>query len=881
MSAALSPAPDTLLEAALRYIKAGFELFPVSPTTKAPLVDNGFRDATNDEAQIRRWWGSQHPDALIGCRIPADVVVLDIDPRHGGDQTWKAIEDAYGKVADTREHHSGRGDGGRHIWFKRPDGKISPKPLSEWARRQGVGQAVGARSWSSGIDILHHDLRYTILPPSLHPDTHKPYTWLYKHEPVEMPGYVIDLITAAPVAPTPKAPTLRLADADSIADWFSSTASWVDILGVGGAGWEIVSGDGDSDGSKWRHPAATAASSCSIKHGCLFVYTPNTEFEETAPGDTHGYTRFNAWKIIEFGGDGSAAARAAREMKDGPSAKYPAATVYESTPPDDPWPDLIPLGEAEGVARFPTEVLPAWMQPIVQAIAEDLQAEPDLPGVLGLIALSTACAGKRHVIIRNSWREPLNIYAAVALPPSSGKSPAFKWMLKPIREYEKQRIESVQGQVEIVAQRRRMIEKAMKRAEDKGDEQEARIQLDKLMNTPEVFPFRLVVDDATPEALVQKLHDHGERLALLSTEGGPFGMMAGRYSDNANLDPYLKPWSNDPINVDRIGRPGTKLDAPVLTIGLTVQPSVIAALADTPEMMGRGLTARFMYSVPRTNNGNRDMFWECDIPEEVTIPYNKRIAALLDQELDAVDPVALTIEREAVLEFYGWRQGLENQRGEGGPLHVISEWTTKLESTVIRTAGLLALADLNEHIDTATMRRALALGNYWLSHIRAVLDLWGRDDTVAKARQVVAWMTHRELEDFSVRDLYGSLRRLFPTADDTRPVLSLLTERGWIRPLFDGPLVLGRRGVDSPRFAVRPSNLGITTLHARHADHVLKQTMSENSLTHSETGGSTPLAHDTHGAHDESEPQGEVEGAPSQKVTTEDVEQFKNSPNGW
>lgn len=138
-----------------------------------------------------------------------------------------------------------------------------------------------------------------------------------------------------------------------------------------------------------------------------------------------------------------------------------------------------------------------------------------------------------------------------------------------------------------------------------------------------------------------------------------------------------------------------------------------------------------------------------------------------------------------------------------------------------------------------------------------------------------------ELEDFSVRDLYGSLRRLFPTADDTRPVLSLLTERGWIRPLFDGPLVLGRRGVDSPRFAVRPSNLGITTPHARHADHVLKQTMSENSLTHSETGGSTPLAHDTHGAHDESEPQGEVEGAPSQKVTTDPVEQFKNSPNGW
>jgi hypothetical protein len=858
MTAAPNTWPTTMGDWALHYARAGFDIFPVSPKDKAPLTENGFKDATTDPATIAAWW-RQNPDALLGCRVPADVVILDIDPRHNGDATWRELEASYGQIPEGRRHRSGRGDDGAHIWFIRPNEKLTAKPLHEWARKAGTGHASGKRGWSSGIDILHHNQRYTILPPSLHPETHKPYEWLSKADPVEMPGWLVNLITATPAPTAPAPPRLRIADVDSIADWYSSSASWNDILGVQGAGWELVEGDGDGDGSKWRHPNATASSSCSIRHGCLFVYTPNTDFDETEDGDPKGYTRFRAWTIIEHGGDGSAAARAARELRDGPGHVYDVIPPYEAATPGEPWPDAIPLGEAEAVAAFPVEVLPGWMQPIVEAIADDLQAEPDLPGILGLVALSVACAGRRHVHVRGPWREPLNLYCAVALPPSSGKSPAFKMMMAPIRAYEKAEMEASAGQVEHVAQTRRMIEKAMKRAEDKGDAQEARMQLDKLLLTPEAHPFRLVLDDATPEALIQKLYEHNQRLAILSSEGGPFEMMGGRYSDNANLDPYLKPWSNDPISVDRIGRPTTILDAPVLTIGLTVQPSVIARLAENPALIGKGLTTRFMYSVPPTNNGHRDMFLEGDVPQAMRDAYAAQITALIVASLrgDADD---LTIDAEAASEYHGWRQGLEGQRGPGAPLHSITEWTTKLESSVVRTAGLFALADGATVIDVAIMRRALALGNYWLSHIRAVLDLWGQDDTLAKARQVLAWAGHRELAEFSVRDLYSALRQQFPVADDTRPVLALLTERGWIRPMFDGPLVL-RRGSDSPRFAVRPLNLWISGLHARHARHVPKQGSEHFSHSLLENEGGTPPTHDTHDAHDASEPIIEGSGA--------------------
>jgi hypothetical protein len=66
---------------------------------------------------------------------------------------------------------------------------------------------------------------------------------------------------------------------------------------------------------------------------------------------------------------------------------------------------------------------------------------------------------------------------------------------------------------------------------------------------------RLVTNDVTPEALVSLLCEQRGRMALLTDEGGSvFEMMAGRYTDAPNLDPYLKGHDGGTIRVDRKGR---------------------------------------------------------------------------------------------------------------------------------------------------------------------------------------------------------------------------------------------------------------------------------------------------------------------------------------
>lgn len=390
---------------ALGYAAAGLEVFPLN-ADKTPRTPNGMKDATTDPDMIAGWW-ELFPTALIGCRVPADVVILDIDPKHNGLNTWKALRATFGEFPVTRVHRSGRGDGGGHSWYARPDGTLSIKGLNRWAAERGTGEAVGKHSWISGIDILHHGHRYTILPPSPHPTTGKPYQWVAGREltvaPAPMPAWLAELVTqpTCPELGRPAAPQRPMSpmEGDSIADWFSATTSLVDLLRP--EGWILLSGTGDSDGSRWRHPDATTPVSATVKNGCLFVYSTSTDFEPTADGDPHGYTPFRVYAVLAHAGDMSAAARKARELKDGPPAGRdnwdwvsltsgcgttpqapPSAPVGVSEPeaalPDLPWPELPP-----GALHGP-------LGDIVRSLAAHTEADP--AGILGSLLVYFAAA---------------------------------------------------------------------------------------------------------------------------------------------------------------------------------------------------------------------------------------------------------------------------------------------------------------------------------------------------------------------------------------------------------------------------------------------------------------------------------------------------------
>ena len=312
--------PVTLAEWAAHYAAAGLEVFPVDPDTKAPLgalARNGHLSATKDADTIRQWWTAR-PDASIGARIPENVVVLDIDPRHDGLDTWDTIVAGH-DLPVTRCHASGRNDGGFHIWFRNPNGH-------ELKDRKG-------------IDVLHHGHRYSILPPSLHPETGQPYTWV--HDPTtpmaDLPEWLAEALTPAPVAQAAtKAPKIASnnayhGDGPTPAEWYNDNASWSEIL----EGWRLVAGNGEDDGSKWAHPTATAAFSATIRHECLFVYSPTPGLPVTETNDPNGLTKFKAAaEASHYGGDMAECARDIRRLMPDPITGEIPSTLQPLIVPD-------------------------------------------------------------------------------------------------------------------------------------------------------------------------------------------------------------------------------------------------------------------------------------------------------------------------------------------------------------------------------------------------------------------------------------------------------------------------------------------------------------------------------------------------------------------
>ncbi len=802
------PLPTTLLQHALAYAARGLEIFPLKPD-KAPLIDGGMNASSSDPDKVLAWW-QQWPNALIGCRVPVDRIILDVDPRHGGDQTLQGLEDHYGKIRAGRVHLSGRGDGGAHYWFELPKGvTLSIKGLDEWARENGTGHPIlkndgtPTKKWVSGIDLLTHAHRYTILPPSPHAATGAPYTWQSTLPAVPLPGWLLTILTKPDPEPEQETerPHLSLVTGDeSPADWYTRTTNWTDILTR--HGWMLIEGDGNSDGSKWRHPHATATYSASIQHGCLFVHTPNTEFDETTPGEPAGYTRFRAYAILEHAGDLSAAARAVNEMRGNPHGHLDPAELLPAAS-DETWPEPQPLTTTKRPPEFPIDTLPAVAQQHVRSVADDLQTSIDLPAVLYLAALSTIAAPKRRIHVHGRWSENLNLYLVVALPPGAGKSPAVKQLLYPIHQREQHLRELAAPLVAKTQQARRMLEKRMANAEKKGDTAEAQRALLDLIETPERELPRLVANNATPEALEQLLSQNDGTISLINTEGGPFDQMTGQYSDRSNLDVYLQAWSGDHIAVDRIGREHLTIQNPRLTVALTVQPAVIEKLRDRPELAGRGLTARFMYSLPVNNVGWRDLN-RAAINDETSNQYGQHLSNLIDAQDKFSNFSTLELEPAALDQFLTYRQTLETRRRPGQDLQHLAEWSIKLESSVVRTAALLAIANEHPVITAETMAAAIRIGDYWIGHAHAVAELWGTDPVTALALRILEWAQRHPDGEFSHRDAYLAHRSAAPRSVELDGPLELLESAGWVRRVrVERRLSQGGRP-PSPRYQVRP-----------------------------------------------------------------------------
>jgi hypothetical protein len=160
--------PSGIETAALAYRRLGWSVIPLRPRDKIPSIAwQEYQDRPADEPEIRSWF-AHWPRANVGV-ITGPVsclVVVDVDPRHGGEVSISRWIEHHGPLPKTVE--SVTGGGGRHLYFAAVDPNLR--------NRVAIVPGIDLRARGGMI----------VAPPSIHPSG-EPYAWKPGHAPDERP----------------------------------------------------------------------------------------------------------------------------------------------------------------------------------------------------------------------------------------------------------------------------------------------------------------------------------------------------------------------------------------------------------------------------------------------------------------------------------------------------------------------------------------------------------------------------------------------------------------------------------------------------------------------------------------------------------------------
>lgn len=187
------------VESALSMLGYGFSLVPVhKPINKActcgrkdcssigkhPIPPKWQEVTSKAPDSIKAWWRAfKNPNVGVVTGKASGVVVLDIDPRHGGMDTLDDLQVKYGKLPDTATVETG--SGGLHFYYRDPGGLRN-----------------GANVGGKGIDF-RADNGFVVGPGSEH-SSGGIYDWYDEQTPDEvgfapLPKFLYDLVYKPPV----------------------------------------------------------------------------------------------------------------------------------------------------------------------------------------------------------------------------------------------------------------------------------------------------------------------------------------------------------------------------------------------------------------------------------------------------------------------------------------------------------------------------------------------------------------------------------------------------------------------------------------------------------------------------------------------------------
>lgn len=483
------------------------------------------------------------------------------------------------------------------------------------------------------------------------------------------------------------------------------------------------------------------------------------------------------------------------------------------------WDVPVPLAPK---APAPVDIsgLPDLLREVVEAVTEQSQSPREVVTAAVLGTLAAATRGAWDVQVHDGWNAgPTCLWTTTLAPSGERKGAGQEPIVAPLREAERAIGAEVRRANRNRETERKRLQAAIKAAENDGDLEQVERLTDALHAARSRAVPLLVISDTTPEALGAHMTEQGGACAIFSTEATAFRTVAGAYSDaGGNLGLLNHAYDAEAYSDIRLKRAGARVDRPALSWCTAVQPEVMSKYAG-PETEGSGFLARFLFLVPESRVGSRNMR-TTPVPEHITrewarvvdvlhaVAWQKYSVMVEDLPDTLGTPARLHFEPDAAETLLQYMERLEARKVPGSDLVTLGGWIEKHPARVARIAAVLALAE-NPHRHTVPLtavQAALSLAEAFIAHALAAFSILRGARGDNPEHRVVEALRRIGKPQVSTREVWRAVKgqAWAERVGDVRLALEGLEVLGYVH----GPLTRSTGGRPSEEWAVNPLALG-------------------------------------------------------------------------
>ena len=584
---------------AQEYIENGFSLFPLrTDGSKAPAVSwKPYQQRFPTQDELHQWFGNDSPCgiAAVTGNVSGNLVVFDFDHDaetmfsrwwNDAEQQLPGITAKLLVVATPRP--------GRQVWFR----QCEPVPGNQILAYTEPKPAFNADG-SSKLDADGSQ----ILEPLVLIETRGQGGYAVavgSHSAVHRTGRPYELIHDS----FDNLPQLSAAEAELLLNICRGYSRYTpqhvqgqpgekyngeprpgDIYNRRGSipellikhGWQLS--HTVDDVQNWTRPGKDTrdGSSATLGHvrddddrPLLYVYS-----SAAAPFQPqHSYDAFAVFATLEYRGDFSAAAAAARQMFTAEVATA-QAEYHQTEQPYQP---------------FPTRLLPPVVQTYVEEHAAAINIDAAFIGVPMLAVLAGVIGQTRKLQIKRNWTEPAVIWTATIAQVSTGKTPGWQAATEAAQRLERQLND-------VRRNHQRDYEEAVreyKRQKEAGNTPSSKPE-------PPQFNTQLTVDDVTMETLADIHQKNWRGLLLCIDELAGWVRSFDQYRGGKGRDTenWLSIYSGRHMQVNR-KTDGDRLYIPTTAVSVcgTIQPEVAADTLFSDKFVANGFAARVLAARP-------------------------------------------------------------------------------------------------------------------------------------------------------------------------------------------------------------------------------------------------------------------------------------------